>query len=202
MGPGSQAERLGAAKRSVMRVNPQKHAAARRPRTVLSCTSCRKRKVKCDRLMPCTQCVRLEVGDSCTYPSAPRTPLSEPESTPSRSTRPQPVEHARYVTPTQSSDDRPAESSNLTPDREGPDQSVGHCANHGLLSWATPANPQGRHRERSAHTDDFVQSMAPLSFRGTQQRTRYFGRSHWATTLGMVRQQTHLTQTLLVNPVN
>ncbi|KAI2836855.1 transcriptional regulator family: Fungal Specific TF [Aspergillus niger] len=37
----------------------------------------------------------------------------------------------------------------------------------------------------SSGDDSFSRNLSPLSFRGKQQRTRFFGRSHWATTLGM-----------------
>lgn len=40
----------------------------KRNRLSLSCNYCKKRKVKCDRGMPCTACVRYNVSDLCQYP--------------------------------------------------------------------------------------------------------------------------------------
>ncbi|OJJ43661.1 hypothetical protein ASPZODRAFT_136113 [Penicilliopsis zonata CBS 506.65] len=39
----------------------------KRRRPPLSCTECRRRKLKCDRLLPCSQCVRSKTADSCIY---------------------------------------------------------------------------------------------------------------------------------------
>lgn len=187
---GSQPEHLSAAKRSVMKVNPQKHATSRRHRAALSCTSCRKRKVKCDRLTPCTQCVRLNIGNTCTYGPAPRTsPYPPPESTSSRSVRSRPVESARntdnYALSPTDTHGIPASS---TLGGEAPDHDADHGTTPQPVSSTTQVHGDGdKHPEGSAPTDSFVQFIAPLSFRGKQQRTRFFGRSHWATTLGMVR---------------
>lgn len=43
--------------------NPEK----RRRRPPLACVACRRRKVRCDRKMPCQNCVRARRGTSCTY---------------------------------------------------------------------------------------------------------------------------------------
>lgn len=37
----------------------------RRNRQLLSCAACRERKIRCDRTVPCSQCVRRGAGDSC-----------------------------------------------------------------------------------------------------------------------------------------
>ena len=39
----------------------------KRPRPVLSCVACRRKKLKCDRLLPCSQCERAERAEECTY---------------------------------------------------------------------------------------------------------------------------------------
>jgi hypothetical protein len=39
----------------------------KRPRPTLSCIECRKRKLKCDRLLPCNQCTRLDKVSQCVY---------------------------------------------------------------------------------------------------------------------------------------
>ncbi|KIN05755.1 hypothetical protein OIDMADRAFT_175917 [Oidiodendron maius Zn] len=44
----------------------------KRNRKQISCLSCRTRKAKCDRQVPCMQCSKRGDGDSCTYPCPPR----------------------------------------------------------------------------------------------------------------------------------
>lgn len=41
----------------------------KRLRPVVVCTHCRKRKIKCDKQLPCSNCVKVNLGDSCTYDS-------------------------------------------------------------------------------------------------------------------------------------
>ncbi|GFF91295.1 brefeldin A resistance protein [Aspergillus udagawae] len=42
-------------------------SAARRRRPPLSCTVCRRRKLKCDRALPCSQCIKSKTADQCIY---------------------------------------------------------------------------------------------------------------------------------------
>lgn len=170
-----------------MRVNPQKHGASRKHRAVLSCTSCRKRKLKCDRLTPCTQCVRLNIGSTCTYPPAPGTP-SVPESSPARSVRSRPAEDAPNADSTLCPSNTRPVSASSTLGGELSSHVPDHGTSHESVFSTTQTCPnEAKHPEHSISTDSFVQFVAPLSFRGKQKRTRFFGRSHWATTLGMVR---------------
>lgn len=46
----------------------------KRPRPVLSCLECRRKKLKCDRLLPCQQCLKLGQPSTCAY-----APGQEPE---------------------------------------------------------------------------------------------------------------------------
>lgn len=46
---------------------PHQPRSVKRPRPVKSCTECRKRKLKCDRLMPCSQCQKS--NRACRYAS-------------------------------------------------------------------------------------------------------------------------------------
>ncbi|KAL4783893.1 fungal-specific transcription factor domain-containing protein [Aspergillus varians] len=50
-------------------------SAARRRRPALSCTTCRRRKLKCDRSLPCGQCVKSKTGELCVF-STPKPPQS------------------------------------------------------------------------------------------------------------------------------
>ena len=45
----------------------------RRNRQPLSCTTCRERKIWCDRVVPCSQCLRRGIGDTCHIENRTRT---------------------------------------------------------------------------------------------------------------------------------
>lgn len=60
---------------------------SRRRRRPLSCIVCRRRKLKCDRSLPCSQCIKSNTADSCTYAGSRAGPTSNTRSsgTPPRS---------------------------------------------------------------------------------------------------------------------
>lgn len=43
----------------------------KRPRPVLSCLECRRKKLKCSRTMPCAQCTKIGHGSRCSYNEYP-----------------------------------------------------------------------------------------------------------------------------------
>lgn len=49
----------------------------RRQRAVLSCDDCRRRKLQCDRELPCKRCIKGGIADSCSYKSDPQDRDSE-----------------------------------------------------------------------------------------------------------------------------
>lgn len=53
----------------------QDRLIVKRPRPVLSCLECRRKKLKCDRLLPCQQCLKLNQPSLCKY-----APGQEPEA--------------------------------------------------------------------------------------------------------------------------
>ncbi|KAE8371805.1 hypothetical protein BDV26DRAFT_302462 [Aspergillus bertholletiae] len=203
------------AKQSIMKVNRQNGAPPyRQSRKTLSCAPCRKRKVKCDRLKPCSRCIQAKSQDSCTYPCPPpATPPSSVRSVTSTSSRPVPSDR---LNPSQHSD---VENHSLTPrdatfspynERTNASNISSHatipCARAHVSFPPAPSRTTGQGNGQtleqvSGTTSDpiicnrpgvneaaqglFVQSVSTLSFRGKKQRTRFFGRSHWATTLSM-----------------
>lgn len=63
----------------------------KRPRPVLSCLTCRRKKLKCDRSLPCNQCQKSGISPACSFQSKAATPgasLSdhsrEPDTNPRR----------------------------------------------------------------------------------------------------------------------
>ena len=51
--------------------DPPAHTVSRRPRPTLSCQPCRRKKLKCDRSLPCEQCKRTRRYNECTYDYRP-----------------------------------------------------------------------------------------------------------------------------------
>jgi hypothetical protein len=86
----AQSSAPGGTRRSFGQSSPQveasSHGPKKRPRPVLSCIECRKKKLKCDRLLPCTQCTRGNRISQCLYQSwddsqtQPRVASEESES--------------------------------------------------------------------------------------------------------------------------
>lgn len=206
----AQPDHLNATKRSIMRVNPQRRPVpTRRHRKVLSCTSCRDRKVKCDRSKPCAQCVRANTQDACFYPSATSSPSqSSPGLTPRAAKLSLVVreEDARSASAVRQPSAGPpldtppstvtaGSTCNVDGDaaarrsifRSSPLNAVGSTRGITALRCfdVEPQYDRGQASSASGHT--FSQYLSPMSFRGKQQRTRFFGWSHWVTTLGMVR---------------
>ncbi|KAI0549123.1 hypothetical protein F4679DRAFT_548365 [Xylaria curta] len=67
----------------------------RRPRKPINCQPCRHSKLRCDRQIPCVQCVRRKCADSCSYERPPTASRSggprvhtQPESRPERASTP------------------------------------------------------------------------------------------------------------------
>lgn len=167
-------------RRSIMRVNRQSNAVSpRRQRAILSCATCRKRKIRCDRLTPCSQCVRSKIADSCYYPLVSSSSTSSSSTAP-RASNPTPWAHpsvqppGQYIAPPPTADeiceahdlDHPESHEHISED-------VPNSSNlpNSSLSWPSSIDP--------------IQLLSPLSFRGKDQKTRFFGRSHWAMTLSM-----------------
>lgn len=48
---------------------PNDSQKKKRLRSVVVCTHCRKRKIKCDKQLPCSNCVKVNIGSTCTYDS-------------------------------------------------------------------------------------------------------------------------------------
>jgi hypothetical protein len=52
-----------------------RYPVQKRNRTQVSCTSCRRGKLKCDRQQPCSQCVQKGRASQCTFPMSARKPV-------------------------------------------------------------------------------------------------------------------------------
>ncbi|KAI6350714.1 hypothetical protein MCOR25_010449 [Pyricularia grisea] len=176
-GPGSfmdisQAEDVGA--RNAVRLQ------RKRRRPALACDECRRRKVKCDRAVPCTNCIRHQCADVCSYHSSnvPRrrvpdtTPPADPES----------------VWPPRAIEDLQTPAVNSVSSNAGVE---GRSPSSALDANVTSLNERIRELEQrlsrvqpsagpdgSAHdaAQRLINRGAP---KGILAKTRYFGVSHW-----------------------
>lgn len=180
---------------------------ARRRRPALSCTICRRRKLKCDRTLPCGQCRKSKTPDACVYTgsqriqangigridSAPSDPLqlSDGRTSPARGglyvfdSKHQ--ASANRVTKPKSRGDELQElrsrvqllESALT--RSGtvhtPDSS-------GYEASPTPGFTLGSDPQFISNDVKFLPDKA--SFRGKNGRTRFCGRSYYGTSVAFV----------------
>lgn len=167
----------------------------RRRRPPLSCTVCRRRKLKCDRSFPCGQCVRSKTTDECVF-VGPQPNSSERTSTSASHLKASGNERKNgmfvfdsKLKPKSSRVEkrRPDELSELKqrlkvlensvrPNLQTPATST--CDLYSEIDTANTSENVG--------VDDRVRFLPDSSFRGKKAKTRYFGRSHYTTTMSFV----------------
>ncbi|PLB48555.1 putative C6 transcription factor [Aspergillus steynii IBT 23096] len=175
----------------------------RRRRPALSCTICRRRKLKCDRSLPCGQCVKSKTPDRCVYsgPQVPAHSESRPlGNTPDRvqmpASRASSVHGGLYVF-----DSKHQSSANrVTKPRGRPDElyELRHrvqMLEHALSrtgSVPTPDNSGldglGESPLRASFDTQYISENVKhlpshASFRGKNGKSRFCGRCHWGVTL-------------------
>lgn len=196
---------------------PQEEAAdsgrviQRRRRPPLSCTECRRRKLKCDRSLPCGQCVRSKTADSCVFVGA-----QPGEASGSSQRMSPPVSRMRLPSgQDEQSGTRggmfvfdskmgPKTTSNRVSKRNHPDeihelrQRLRTLERALVKPGATLQTPEtsiydtfsevttSQNSVEGAGVDDRVRFLPECNFRGKKGKTRYFGRSHYSTTISFV----------------
>lgn len=171
----------------------------RRRRLPLSCVECRRRKLKCNRLLPCNNCVRINKANQCIY-TGPQPPKATPQS---MSRKPTPALRQKLPTTSEDADsdsyrmfvfDSKAKSRYGTfRDSSGGGPHIKHGettlredALHTPKSLGSDNIPAIPATIENACVDDRVRKLPDCSFRGRNGRTRYFGRSNHSTTLAYV----------------
>ena len=183
----------------------------RRRRPPLSCTECRRRKLKCDRSLPCGQCIRSKTADSCVFVG----PQPGEASGSSQRMSP-PVSHVRLL----SSQDEQSGSTGgmfVFDSKIGPKNTSNRVSKRGHQDELHELRQRLRTLERAlakpgtviqtpetsiydtfsevatsqnsvegAGVDDRVRFLPDANFRGKKGKTRYFGRSHYSTTMSFV----------------
>ncbi|PLN80381.1 putative C6 transcription factor [Aspergillus taichungensis] len=182
----------------------------RRRRPALSCTVCRRRKLKCDRSIPCEQCIKSKSPELCVYvgpPSASSAHQSHRERSQSSIGRGSPVHGGLHVFDSkhlQNSSFRfsPSSSRVTKPQRRSDELSELRNRVQGLERALTQANsiPTPETSGADAYSDsdgrrtasdaqdlsDAVKHLPGRScFRGKGGKTQFGGRSHWAVSLSL-----------------
>ncbi len=156
----------------------------KRPRPVLSCVDCRRKKLKCDRLLPCRQCKKAGRSVGCTYSSrqeslAPAQLSDKSELIPENKTRVK----ARIQSPTEphewgSQSDVPRMKLGVIEDlQHRVDKIERLLSNESRLSTLAHGQPCQADRLPPSY-------LGTLSIKGS--RTRYHGQNHIATLLNQV----------------
>ena len=185
----------------------------KRRRPALSCEQCRKRKIKCDRNYPCTQCLQSKTA-ACSYSAdspvrgaghvSTGTGFSSIQNGISMPNR---ARNAPSVSP----------STKLSSDGTSP-TAVASSGSTQIGSWGSPtaeahmdetSSPKALvdrvqklesifladNGNRSMESNIFfpkLESSKELRLRGTYSKTRFFGQSHWMYSFGMVLASTPL----------
>ncbi|KAL4923789.1 putative C6 transcription factor [Aspergillus undulatus] len=170
-------------------------SASRRRRPALSCTICRRRKLKCDRSLPCGQCIKSKTPDLCVF-SAPQnaasrsTVASSPSdhrTVPSDGTSS--VENGLYVFDSKHRVAKPRGRPDELHELRSRVQSLEHA-----LARCGPAQPPdalgydqvseiGVRTVPDAISDQVQNLSGKACFRGRNGQTRYRGRSSGELTL-------------------
>jgi hypothetical protein len=179
----------------------EEHRPQRRRRPPLSCTACRRRKLKCDRSQPCGQCIRSKTTEECVFVGAQPDASDQSRMSPPVSRRvPSDAGGRKSGMFVFDSKMGPNSSSNRVSKRR-PDELTELRQRLKLLENSIkPANLQTpatsvsdlysevETASTSGHVgiDDRVRFLPDASFRGKKAKTRYFGRSHYTTTVSFV----------------
>ncbi|KAJ5246842.1 hypothetical protein N7468_001825 [Penicillium chermesinum] len=168
----------------------------RRRRPPLSCVECRRRKLKCNRVHPCSNCVHLKKGEQCFF-TGPQPPKASSESI---NHKPAPALRQRHPTAPEDTGSEPYHMFVLDA-KTGPRYSSfqkegGECVyprfDAGIAREDALQTPKSLGSDNmpgiqvsAQHDciDDRVRNLPDCAFRGINGRTRYFGRSNHSITL-------------------
>ena len=185
----------------------------KRRRPALSCIQCRRRKIKCDRNMPCGQCISSKTSE-CQYSSDPA-----PQSKRSRVN-----ENGQYPVTSSAIDHSPGSTTHASPNSNGgTDNVIRGILPNSTSFWAertaidegplplrgqttvprqTPSDPTVQalldrvHKLEQIISENDAMDAGPSlvnapyvrgpSLRGSLSKTRFFGQSHWVNSIDQV----------------
>lgn len=186
--------------------SPKDVEPKRRRRPPLSCITCRRRKLKCDRCAPCSQCIKSRTPDNCSYVIQPGvTPDEEPleGEGPVAGDGPRATSMERNLHVFHARGDsrvaKTAGSSRTDELRELRGRVMmleSALAKSTMSSLSSPLmhTPEslddggggGYKRPREEGVAPMVDVLPDPCFRGTNDKTRYVGRSNYALTMYLV----------------
>ncbi|KAJ4011307.1 hypothetical protein NW752_007156 [Fusarium irregulare] len=168
----------------------------KRRRPALSCEQCRRRKIRCDRSLPCVNCVKSKISP-CTY-APTHIPASRNKKSTSHTAGADPSSQvpgrsAPTIDPNQRQS--PASSSARRQSSSVPSSTVGSNSESSTVDalaarvkeleqkLAETCYITKPERDRIEEPDDEDQNPAPM--KGTVSKTRFFGQSHWMNGVDM-----------------
>jgi hypothetical protein len=162
---------------------------------------CRRRKLKCDRSLPCGQCLRSKTPHECVFVGPQPGPAEPPQMSP-------PVSQRANNEPDHKSgifvfDSKLGANSSRGTKRARPDElhelrsrlrqlenSVGRpvlqTPETSIGDVFSPSEGETTNSSENVGVEDRVRFLPDSSFRGKRAKTRYFGRSHYTTTISFV----------------
>ncbi|GIK06779.1 hypothetical protein Aspvir_002431 [Aspergillus viridinutans] len=190
-------------------------SAARRRRPPLACTVCRRRKLKCDRALPCSQCIKSKTPDQCIYVGPQAGALSSvrraedqdttvndrARTTTDRAHRSSPVHSGVYVfdskhrpfptrvTKPKSRSDELQELRNRVLTLENALVKASSIQTPETLGTVSSIVSESGPRTTGdeCYLSEDIRSLPWASFRGKKSNTRYCGRSHSILALSFFR---------------
>ncbi|KAM3066363.1 hypothetical protein ACMFMG_003128 [Clarireedia jacksonii] len=190
---------------------PPSSQPRKRRRPALSCVQCRRRKIKCDRNMPCGQCTSSKTS-ACLYASDPPPTSKKPRS-----------DGQFPATPSSIGQESPVNTSSVAHAVDNNDATARPIwgERQPLVEEATPIRGQpatySQYPDRSdqptvqallervhklermlSQSDHVNPSLLPLvktpGLRGAISKTRYFGLSHWVNSFEQFKQISNLKE--------
>jgi hypothetical protein len=173
----------------------------RRRRPPLSCTACRRRKLKCDRSLPCGQCIRSKTTEECVFVGAQPGAAEQNRMSPPVSRRVASDTGERKSGMFVFDSKLGSNSTSNRVSKRRPDELTELRQRLRLLensikpvNLQTPATSvcdlyseiETASTSENVGVDDRVRFLPDSSFRGKKAKTRYFGRSHYTTTVSFV----------------
>lgn len=171
----------------------------RRRRPPLSCITCRRRKLKCDRCCPCAQCIKSKMPNECSYVmnSAGRD-VSLPEgpednaltgtaaSAPGRS-----MNSGLHVFDSRYRVSKASSRQDELQDLRGRVKALENViVKQGAIATPETLGDGSNAELRPKGVGEDVASLTESCFRGENDRTRYVGRSNYALTMWLVSYST------------
>ena len=173
----------------------------RRRRPPLSCCICRRRKLKCDREMPCGQCVKSKKPDDCVYSASVgewrEAAKAEGWEGPPFATEidREPIQRGLHVFDSKNRVTKPSrQQRDDVQDLRGRVKALENALSRHSGSIRTPetlgdgSSDAGTRLENGV--GEGIDSLPEHCFRGSNGRTRYVGRSNYALSMSVVSSST------------